>query len=171
MSLVFLARVGRPHGIDGEMYLDRVALSPDELRAVRAVEWRGAGGAHRPLVIAAVRAAHDRLLVRLSGISTREAASELTNGALWGESDRLPDPGPGVAYTFQLVGLRVVDVAGRDLGVLRDVLTSTAQTLYVVEREGREHLYPGIEPFVKRVDLAAGVVTMELPPGFEELES
>jgi 16S rRNA processing protein RimM len=169
MDLVFLARVGRPHGVDGEFYVDRIALSADELRTVRAVEWRGTGGARRSLVIAAVRATHDRLLVRISGVSTREAAAELTNGALWGDSARLPDPGPGVAYTFQLVGLRVVDVSGRELGVLRDVQTSTAQPLYVVEREGREHLYPGIEPFVKKVDLASGVITMELPAGFEDL--
>jgi len=74
-----------------------------------------------------------------------------------------------VVYTFQLVGLRVVDVSGRELGVLRDVQTATAQPLYVVERDGREHLYPGIEPFVKRVDLAAGVITMELPEGLEDL--
>jgi 16S rRNA processing protein RimM len=62
-----------------------------------------------------------------------------------------------------------VDTAGRELGVVRGVQTATAQPLYVVEREGREMLIPGIEPFVKRVDLAAGVVTVELPPGLEEL--
>ncbi len=171
MSLVFLGRVGRPHGVDGELYVDRIALTAAELKSVRRVEWRGRGGESRELGIAAVRATHDRLLVRLHGVPTREAAAELTNGELWGESDRLPDPGPGVAYTFQLVGMRVVDVSGRELGVLRDVDTSAAQPLYRVERDGRERLYPGMEPFVKRVDLAAGVITMELPPGFDELEA
>lgn len=169
MNFVFIGRVGRPHGIDGEFYVDRIALTAEELLALGSLEWRGREGATRTVSIAAVRTANDRLLVKFDGIRSREAASELTNGMLWGDAERLPDPGPGVVYTFQLVGLKVVDVTGQDLGVLRDVQTSTAQPLYVVEREGREHLYPGIEPFVKKVDLAAGVITMDLPPGFEDL--
>jgi len=76
-----------------------------------------------------------------------------------------------VVYTFQLVGLRVVEETGRELGVLKDVVTSTAQPLYLVEFEGRERLYPGIPPFVKHVDLAGGVITLSLPAGFEELGS
>ena len=171
MNLVFIGRVGRPHGIDGEFYVDRIALTAEELLALKDLEWRGRDGVPRAVTLAAARTAHDRLLVRFAGVRTREAASEFTNGMLWGDAERLPDPGPGVVYTFQLVGMRVVDTAGRDLGVLREVQTSTAQPLYVVEREGREHLYPGIEPFVKRVDLAAGVITMELPPGLEDLGS
>lgn len=141
----------------------------DELLAVKNVQWRGRADAQRSCTVTAARSANGRLLVRIAGVHTREVASELTNGGLWGDAARLPDPGPGVVYTFQLVGLRVVDIAGRDLGIVREVQTTTAQPLYVVEREGREHLYPGIEPFVKKVDLAAGVITMELPPGLEEL--
>ena len=168
-NLVFLGRVGRPHGVDGEFYVDRIALTVDELLAVKNVQWRGREDAKRACTVTAARSANGRLLVRVAGVHTREAASELTNGGLWGDAALLPDPGPGVAYTFQLVGLRVVDVSGRDLGIVREVQTTTAQPLYVVERDGREHLYPGIEPFVKHVDLAAGVITMELPPGLEEL--
>jgi len=169
MNLVFLGRVGRPHGIAGEFYVDRCSLTSDELKAVRDVTWRGREGATRTFALGAVRATHDRLLVRFAGIGSREAASELTNGELWGDSERLPDPGPGVVYTFQLVGLRVIDAAGNAIGTLRDVNTSAAQPLYVIDRDGTELLVPGIEPFVKKVDLAAGTITMELPAGIEDL--
>jgi 16S rRNA processing protein RimM len=169
MNLVFLGRVGRPHGIDGELYVDRISLSAEELEGLGRVEWRGREDAHRALTIDVVRATHARLLVRFRGIRNREDAAELVNGELWIDPARLPDPGPGVAYTYQLVGLRVVDVAGRALGVLRAVQTAGPQPLYIVDHDGREMLIPGIEPFVKRVDLAGGVVTVELPPGFEDL--
>lgn len=170
MNLVFLGRVGRPHGVAGEFYVDRIALTADELLAVKSVEWRGRGGDVRTFALRSVRATHDRLLVSFGGIANREAASELTNGEVWGDADKLPDPGPGVAYTFQLVGLSVMDVNGADLGTLVGIETATAQPLYMVEKDGKRRMYPGIEPFVKRVDLAAGVITMELPPGFEELD-
>ena len=151
------------------MYVDQISLSPDELQAMGPLEWRGRGDDRRTLVVRDVYATHARLLVRFRGVSGREGAAALTNGELWGDSSLLPDPGPGVVYTFQLVGLRLVDQHGRALGVLKDVLTTTAQPLYVVDDGGRERLFPGIPPFVKHVDLAGGVITMELPPGFEEL--
>jgi len=171
MALVLVGRVGRPHGVAGEIYVDRIVLSADELRALGELEWRGRGSDHRALKIRSVRATHDRLLVHFAGVDQREAAALLTNGELWTAAERLPDPGPGLAYTFQFVGLRVVDTTGRELGVVRDVTSGSAQPLYVVEREGRERFYPAIEPFVKSVDFAAGVITLALPPGFEELES
>lgn len=153
------------------MYVDQIALTPEELGAMGPLEWRGRGAEPYTVALRGARMANARMLVRFVGVVTRETATELTNGEVWGEAANLPDPGPGVVYTFQLVGLRVVDQNGRELGVLKDVMTSTAQPLYLVEFEGHERLYPGITPFVKRVDLAGGVITMDLPPGFEELGS
>lgn len=153
----------------GELYVDRTSLTPEEWLAVGPLEWRGRGGQLRPLELKAMRATHDRLLATFAGIHDREAAAELTNGELWGEAARLPDPGPGVAYTFQLVGLHVVGTDGTDLGVVRDISFAAAQPLYIVEHEGRERLLPAYEPFLKRVDLAAGVITVELPPGLLEI--
>ena len=155
----------------GEFYVDRTSLTADEFEQVGEVEWRGRENARRTFKLSGVRTANDRLLMRFAGIPHREAAAELVGGELWGDAGKLPDPGPGVAYTFQLVGLRVVDVSGRELGTLREVNTATAQPLYVVVHDGREQLIPGIEPFVKRVDLAAGVITVDLPPGLEDLQS
>lgn len=168
-KLVFLGRVGRPHGIAGEVYIDRTSLAPDDWLAVGRLEWRGRGGQAQRLDIAEVRPAHDRLLMTFRGVGDRETVAQLTNGELWGDAARLPDPGPGVAYTFQLVGLRVVDSAGTDLGVVRDISTAAAQPLYIVERDGKELLLPAYEPFLKRVDLAAGVITVDPPPGLLEL--
>lgn len=154
----------------GEFYVDRCDLTAAELRGVKTFEWRGRAGAVRAFTLAGVRATHDKLLVRLEGVPHREAASELTNGELWGDAERLPDPGPGVAYTFQLVGLRIVDAAGAAIGTLAGIDTTAAQPLYIIAlAKGGELLVPGIPPFVTHVDLAAGTITMDLPPGLEDL--
>lgn len=169
INLVFLGRVGRTHGVAGEVYVDRTSLSVEEWLAVGRLEWRGRGGQSRRLDLVAMRATHDRLLATFAGIHDREAAAELTSGDLWGDAAKLPDPGPGVAYTFQLVGLRVVGTDGTELGIVRDISLAAAQPLYIVEHEGKERLLPAYEPFLKRVDLAAGVITVELPPGLLEI--
>jgi 16S rRNA processing protein RimM len=150
------------------VYLDRCPLSPAQLLAMGALEWRGPNGSTRPLMPNHVRAAAERLLVTFEGLHTREAAAPFVSGTLWAERARLPDPGPGVSYAFQLAGMRVVDQAGRTLGTVADVIFNAGQPLLQLEGEAGR-LLPCQPPFMRHVDADAGVITLELPPGFDEL--
>lgn len=164
-----IGRLGRPHGLKGDLLLDGSALSAEELLALGDVTWRGPHGATRSLHIRAAKAFMAKLQVRFAGIDSRESAGTLTNGDLWIERNRLPDPGPGQVYAFQLVGLRVETTDGRVLGTLADLLPSGAHPIYVVRDGERELLIPAVEPFVRQVDLEAGVVTVDPPAGLDDL--
>ena len=97
---------------------------------------------------------------------TREDAAPLVNGFVGAEVSRLPDPGPGVSYAYELVGLAVVDAEGRALGRVADVVFNAGQPLLELEA-GR--LLPCQPPFLKHLDRAAGVITLDLPAGFDEV--
>jgi len=166
MSWVLIGRLGRPHGLAGELHLDGCALSASELEELGEFSWRSPSE-ERSLELIAARPANARLLVRFAGIDSREAAAELTNGELVAEPSRLPDPGPGVAYHFQLMGLEVRTVEGRVLGSISDIIATGAHPIYVVQGV-RELLIPGTPAIVQRVDLAARTMTVSLPAGLEE---
>jgi 16S rRNA processing protein RimM len=151
----------------GELYLDGCPVAPDHLRTMGAFEWRGVRGETRTLYLKDLRPAALRLLVKFSGVGTREEASALTNGTLWADSARLPDPGPGVSYAFELVGMQVVDPSGRPLGRVADVIFNADQPLLQIEGE-KGKLLPCQPPFLTRLDRAAGVITLDLPAGFDE---
>ncbi len=168
MSLVQIGRLSRPHGLRGEVVLDRVSLSPEELEAVGSFTWEGPEGERRVLALASARPAHDCVLVRFEGVTDRDQAARLTHGHLLADRERVPDAGPGMAYTFQLVGLRVVTGDGRDLGVVAEVLQTGAHPIYVV-RGAREIMIPAAPPVVRNVDLGGGVITVDLPAGLEDL--
>jgi len=161
--------VGRPHGVDGEVYVDECPFGPAELPALAPLEWRPArGGDPRSLTPTRVRESVRRLLVTFAGIASRDAAAALVGGTLWTDRARLPDAGPGRSYAFELVGLRVVDTAGRELGTVADVLFNAGQPLLSLSGlAGR--LLPCQPPFLKHLDREAGVITLDLPPGFDEL--
>jgi ribosomal 30S subunit maturation factor RimM len=73
-----------------------------------------------------------------------------------------------VSYAFQLTGMRVVDSHGRELGVVADVVFNAGQPLLQLDgAQGK--LLPCQPPFIQNVDVALGVITLDLPPGFEEL--
>jgi 16S rRNA processing protein RimM len=168
MGLVRVGTLGRTHAIRGEIVLHDTSLTPDELLQVKSFVWRKRDGETRPLTLVTARPARAWMIVRFDGILDRETAAKLTLGELWTEAERLPDPGPGVAYTFQLIGLRVVTEEGRGLGVLEEIIGTAAHPVYVVRGE-KELLVPATSEVVKRVDLGGGVVTVALPLGLEEL--
>lgn len=167
MDMVRIGQLGRPHGIHGEIGLDGTSLTAEDLEQVRNFTWRKAG-AQRSLVLSGARPTHGRILVSFAGITERERAAELTLGELLIERSKLPSAGPGEAYTFQLVGLQVVDSTGRALGRITDVMRTGAHPIWVV-RGQKELLIPVVESVVQSVDLEAGVITVALPPGLEDL--
>jgi 16S rRNA processing protein RimM len=73
----------------------------------------------------------------------------------------LPPLPEGEFYTFQLVGLRVEEEGGRELGRIRDVLPAPANDNLELE-DGA--LVPMIEDAIRSIDLEAGVVVLN--PGF-----
>ncbi len=168
MPLVRVGRLGRPHGIKGEIYLDRTSISASELVGIRTFTWRGPRGDSRPLTLEAARPADRRMLATFGGIRSREQVALLTQGELWTESSLLPEAPPGEVYTFQIVGMEVVAEDGRSLGSVEEILETGAHPVYVV-RGAREVLIPAVEPFVQNVDLASRRITVRLIPGLEEL--
>jgi 16S rRNA processing protein RimM len=153
--------------VTGEVYVDRCPLTPEALLALGALEWRGAREGVRTVQLTRVHPAVDRLLVTIAGIGTREQAAPLVNGTLWADHERLPDPGPGKSYAYQLTGMRVVDAAGKELGTVVDVVFNVDQPLLLLDGP-KGALLPCQPPFMKQVDMAARVITLDLPPGFDE---
>jgi 16S rRNA processing protein RimM len=168
VTWVTVARLGRTHGLRGEIGIDLVSLTPSDLQAIGSFTWRGRRGESRELRLVGIRPGGGRMIAQFSGVEDRDQAMVLTNGELCVERERVPDAGPGQAYTYQLLGLRVVDVGGRELGVVKEVLRTGAHPVYVVQGEG-EILIPAAAPILKSVDLAAGVITVDMPAGLDEL--
>jgi ribosomal 30S subunit maturation factor RimM len=153
--------------VDGEVYVDGCPLTAEALQALGPLEWRGPKGNSRKVVLRRVRVADTRLLVLLEGVFTREIAATFTNGTLWTGTAALPDPGPGVSYAYELIGYRVVGVDGRDHGTVTDVVFN--RDLPLLQMGDSKRMLPCHAPFMKQVDAAARVITLDLPPGFEEL--
>jgi 16S rRNA processing protein RimM len=170
MRLV-VARIGRAHGIRGEVTIEVRTDAPDERfvpgAAFYVVAPPGPAGRGLPpaLTLESVRDHNGTLLLGFAGIPDRTAADALRNVVL--ESDV-----PGVSdeadawYDHELVGLRVVDPAGEALGEVVAVEHPPAQDLLVVRRpDGAKRLVPFVTAIVPTVDVAAGVVVVDAPTG------
>ena len=169
---IVVGRAGRPHGIRGELVIGVRTDEPDLRFAVGAtVDARTSpdgDGAGEPLRIASARWHSGQLLVAFAGITDRTAAAELTGSWLSVDSSQLPETGdPDEFRDHELIGLSVRTCAGDPVGVVTDVL-HYGQDLLVVRRAdgpGDECLVPFVKAIVPEVDVRAGVVVIDPPPG------
>ncbi|GAJ25297.1 16S rRNA processing protein RimM [Liquorilactobacillus sucicola DSM 21376 = JCM 15457] len=73
-------------------------------------------------------------------------------------------------YHHQIVGLRVITNSGEMLGTIKEILTLGANDVWVVKRSGKKDLLlPAIKDVIKRVDIEAGTVNVELLDGLDDL--
>jgi 16S rRNA processing protein RimM len=170
---VIVGRVGRPHGIRGEVVVGVRTDEPDLRFAVGASLDAGptADGQTPPTQILRVdgkRWHSGQLLIAFAGITDRAAAGELTGSWLSVDSSQLPPPpDPDEFRDHELIGLSVRTSAGQAVGVVTDVLHH-GQDLLVVRRaadQGEEYLIPFVKAIVPEVDVAAGVLVVDPPPG------
>lgn len=69
-------------------------------------------------------------------------------------------------FIADLIGLKVVTDEEQTLGMLKDVLQTGANDVYIVETEGgKEVLLPAIKECVLKVDMEAGQVLVHVMPG------
>jgi 16S rRNA processing protein RimM len=94
---------------------------------------------------------------RLAGFDDREAAEALSGRYLEREAEQLP---AGTYYWHQLVGLRVTDELGIELGRVAEVFRAGGNEVYRVEGPRGELLIPALERVVARIDVDAGVMVV-----------
>jgi 16S rRNA processing protein RimM len=167
MQLV-VGRIGRPHGIRGDVVVD-IRTDDPELRFAAGSVLSTEPAASGPLTVVTSQWHSGRLLVSFAGVGDRNQADELRGVLLVVDSAELTDTGdPEDFRDYQLIGLAVQTTGGEPVGQVADVLHH-GQDLLVIEgagpRAGAQILVPFVAPLVPEVDVAAGRLVIDPPPG------
>ena len=173
MQLV-VGRVGRPHGLRGEVTVEVRTDDPDQ-RFAAGLSLATVPAERGPLTVAASRWHSGRLLVQFEGYADRDAADTIRDTLLAIDSEQLaPLTDPEDFYDHDLIGLTVVTVAGEQVGAVADVLHH-GQDLLVIDgagpRSGAQILVPFVAALVPEVDMAAGRLVIDPPPGLLDPEA
>jgi 16S rRNA processing protein RimM len=166
---VVVGRIGRPHGVRGEVTVEVRTDDPD-LRFVPGAVLRTDPAERGPITIAGVHWHSGTLLLRLEGVDSREAAEAVRNTELLVDVADLPEiEDPDSYYDHQLVGLTVRLTDDAVLGEITAILHEAQDLLVVRRAEGGEVLIPFVAAIVPTVDLDGGFVVVDPPEGLLEL--
>jgi 16S rRNA processing protein RimM len=161
--LLVVGRIGRAHGVRGEVSVEIRTDDPDARFAPgSSLATEDAG----PLTIETVRSHSGRLLIRFAGIDDRTAAETLRGTLLLVDSaDIPPTSDPDEFHDHELIGLTAVSADGTSLGEIVDV-EHHGQDLLVLHRpDAEDALVPFVSAIVTSVDVPAGRIVLDPPPG------
>jgi 16S rRNA processing protein RimM len=154
-----MGRIAAPFGVKGWVKVQTFSEDPGTLMDFES--WRvGRGEQHTQYTVEAIQDHSNTLVAKLVGIDDRDAAYALRGQEISVAKSELPPPEEGAFYWSDLIGLRVVNREGVELGKVDSLMESGTNDLLVVKGT-RNHLIPFIAAFVGKVDLAGGTIEVD----------
>lgn len=166
-----VARIGKPHGIRGEVTAQLFTDEPEQRLAPGAVVLRIAGENTADRVTTVLTVTRQRwnksiALLSFDEVTDRNGAESLRGSTLYVEVPTQEESDSDGWYSHELAGFACVDAAGEPLGTLKELLTGTAQDLLVVTAiTGEDVMVPFVEELVPEVDVENQRIVLTPPPG------
>ena len=167
----------RTQGLRGAVRVDLILDEDRLLNSGREIQME-IGGSRRTVKIEFFRRQHGRFVMKFAGIDSIEDAEKIIGAELRIPESEIPAAEQGSFYTFHLRGCRVYAIDGNDggdgssdeyIGDVTDIVDGGGTQLLQIGSGKEETLIPFAESIVKKVDLAARRIDVELPMGLREL--
>ena len=163
-SKVCVAAIAGAYGVRGDVRLKSFCANPEDVAAYAPLTSEDGTRTFSVDIRAPIK---NGFAARLSGVTTKEQADALKGARLFAERDRFPDLGEDEFYHADLIGLKVLDTGGTELGTIRSVQDHGAGDLLEIFGPGLRStvLLPFTREAVPTVDVAGGRVIADPPDG------
>ena len=169
MVWIELGRLGSPYGIKGWIHVESHTDPPKRLLEYREWVLRLGNGERITRRVAAGRAHAAGLVAQLEGVAGRNDAAALTGAVVEVDRARLPPPGERQFYRADLVGFRVRNQEGSDLGTVSHFVDAPAGAVMVSRAEGgAEHWVLADPTHLRSVDVSAREIVVDWPAELQE---
>ena len=167
-----MLRVGvitSPHGIKGEV---KVFPTTDDAKRFKELKKviLDTGKEYIPMEIEHVKFFKNMVILKFRGYDNINEIEKYKSRDLLITRDQAVDLEPDEYFITDLIGLAVVSDQGAELGILKDVLETGANDVYVVAmKDGKELMLPAIGDCILNVDLEQGRMEVHVLEGLMDL--
>ena len=154
-----------PHGVHGEVNVFPTTDDPKRFLDLKKIYL----DTKKELIeceIKSVKFFKNKVILSFNGMDDRNAIEKYRQCDLLIDREDAMELGEDEYFICDLIGLDIIDEDGKKIGVLKDVMTSAANDVYVVEKtDGEELLIPAIRDCILDTSLEEGYIRVHLLPG------
>lgn len=148
-----MGEVIRPHGREGVLRIRSYAQSEKSFLDGGKIFLKSASGETREYTVLSVKPHKNISLMKLSNLNSIEEAEKYRGAEILIRRDYLINKKEDEYFWHELVGLRVYLNTGKYLGIVKHILPTGSNDIYVVREGEREFLIPAIHDVVEEIDV------------------
>lgn len=164
-----IGKVINTHGVRGEVKVLPLTDDPRRYNLLKCLFIDHKDKLEK-ISIESVRYQNNLVLIKFTGIETLDDAEKLKNKVLKiyrKDAVKLPE---GSYFICDIIGLKVFNMLGKELGTVKNILKTGSNDVYVVDNKEKEILIPALKAVVKSIDIEEGKMLVDLPEGILEYE-
>jgi len=161
-AFLAVAKIHKPHGLNGEVSVELLTDFPERLIKGKQVY---IGENHIPSQIDTIRKMDKKHLITFIDYYSRDSVRSFCNEIVYIQDKDLPLLSEYEYYHHDLIGMRVFSMEDHEIGVLIEIIHTGANDVYVIKhnnRDMKEILIPAIKSVVKKVDIKNKKMTVKL---------
>ena len=170
MEYFDVGKVVNTHGLKGEVRVISITNTPDARYSVGAhLTWFGKDGSKEELTVRSHRVHKSFDLLTFDDYFNISQVEKFVGGMLRVSEEYLLDLPENTFYLHAIVGCKVIEESGEEVGRVKEVLSPGANDVWVIQRQNKKDLLiPYIESVVLNVDVEEKIVTIHMMEGLDE---
>ena len=159
-AFILIGEVLRPQGIKGQVKVRPDTDDPGRFEELETVYIKK-GSQYDSVSVEEVAVREDGVYLRLNGAQTRDEAEKQRGWMLYVDRAHARELGENETFICDLIGCKVLDLQGSELGVIKDVLQPGGNDVYVIKTPRGDMLLPALRHVIPTVDVEQGVVIVD----------
>ena len=167
-ELVAIAKIVKTRGLRGEVVAELLTDFPERFENLESVIAVAPDGTRSELTIESFFFQKGRVVLKLAGYNSIEAAEELRGFEICIPEADAVELDEGEFFDWELQGCRVETVEGETIGEVTEVMRTGGTEILVVKGTDKEYLVPFSETICVEVDVAGKLIKVDPPEGLLE---
>ena len=165
----YLGKIVKKYSFKGELLAKLDTDEPELYENIDAVFMDLRGNLVPFFIESAQLHKSDLLRLKFEDVETEADADALIKSELYLPLDLLPKLEGDKFYFHEVIGFTVKDQNFGEVGIIKAINDSTAQALFIIDRNGTEILIPMNDEFIVKVDKPNKTIEVNTPEGLIDL--
>ncbi|MBP3372496.1 MAG: 16S rRNA processing protein RimM [Clostridia bacterium] len=155
-----VAQVLKPQGIAGELKLKPLTDDDERFFELKAV-YLLVDGQYQKRTFHAVRVHNGFVYARLAGVTDRNVAETMRDVILYVDREHAAKLPRGRYFIVDLIGCTIYTKDGEEVGILRDIIQTGANDVYVIENGKKQWMLPALKSVLLDVNVEQGRIRVD----------